>query len=311
MMDAGNETRVARAFDELERDGRFEPLSLEAADTQSWQDHDLASLVENRLGVRLDLTKLDERSRLDWGRQVTHDRGSISSPHREYQRSFWLRHDGRRVGTIAVATTLTGASTLRVSSLYVTPSERRRGHARRALAKTYAATLVAGLSGISLSTEWSWQATLSCYLCLGFWVRGWKRSIDLIYTKDLSKWEIDANGGTARFVVGEHDRARVCIVARHIGDRLEWREETPAETTLPFEAAGTFALALALRGFPLITSDEAWRTQLKLGFSDCGGPEALAFKIRRFEAWDRKHGWMTRAPRIPGLDYPDWDPLCE
>lgn len=76
---------------------------------------------------------------------------------------------------------------------------------------------------------------------------------------------------------------------------------------IPCLAPGTFSVALAVNGFPLITSEDAWRAQLRRGFSDIGGPEGLAFKIRRFEAWDRKQGWLTPASRIPGLDYPDWD----
>ena len=107
--------------------------------------------------------------------------------------------------------------------------------------------------------------------------------------------------------------ARVLIKARRLGERLEWRE-TPemtsrADSEVRWLAPGTFAVALATRGWPLLTSDDAWRRQLEQGFSDGGGPEGLAFKIRSFEAWNRKNGWRVDTPRIPGLDYPDWDAL--
>jgi hypothetical protein len=48
---------------------------------------------------------------------------------------------------------------------------------------------------------------------------------------------------------------------------------------------------------------------LRQGFSDLGGPEGLAFKIRLWEAWARKHAWRVETPRIPGLEMPDWDAL--
>jgi len=66
---------------------------------------------------------------------------------------------------------------------------------------------------------------------------------------------------------------------------------------------------LALRGWPLLRSDEEWQAQLAQGFSDSGGPEGLAFRIQRYEAWANKHGWRVDTPRIPGLDYPTWDDL--
>ena len=102
---------------------------------------------------------------------------------------------------------------------------------------------------------------------------------------------------------------RPLVDARRAGPRLEWSETRlgAERNDLKFLAPGTFAVALAVRGFPLITSDDAWQAELRRGFSDCGGPDGLALKIRRFEAWSRKNGWQTPAPRIPGLDYPDWD----
>ena len=127
-----------------------------------------------------------------------------------------IRDGDKRVGTLAVATSILGSRTLRLSSLYVRPAERGHGHAKRALSEAYAAATEAGLSGIRFSTEWSWQAAVRFYLGLGAWVWGWKRSLDFVMRKELPP---------------------------------------------------------------------------------------------RFEAWDRKHGWQTPAPRIPGLEYPDWDAL--
>jgi hypothetical protein len=141
------------------------------------------------------------------------------------------------------------------------------------------------------------------------WVWGWKRSLDFIRRRELPAWSIALDGDIARFLVQEAGTWRTLIEVRRAGVRLEWLEPglRHEREELDFLAPGTFAVALAVRGFPLITSDDAWRAERERGFSDCGGPEGLALKIRRFEAWDRKHGWQTPAPRIPGLDYPDWD----
>jgi hypothetical protein len=40
-----------------------------------------------------------------------------------------------------------------------------------------------------------------------------------------------------------------------------------------------------------------------------GEPEGLAYKIEIFEAIDRRHGFIVRTPRIPGLRYRDLDAI--
>ena len=70
-----------------------------------------------------------------------------------------------------------------------------------------------------------------------------------------------------------------------------------------------FAVALAARGFPLLTSPEAWEAVKARGFSDCGGAVALALRIEQWEAWTRKKGRCVRSSRVPGLTYPSWDDL--
>jgi hypothetical protein len=66
-------------------------------------------------------------------------------------------------------------------------------------------------------------------------------------------------------------------------------------------APATFALNLALAGWPLIRSEELW--ERRLDWSDMGQPEGLALKIAIFEAIDRAEHYDVRTPRIPGLDY--------
>lgn len=300
---------VASVVRALEQSGDFRPLS--EGDRRLWQNHDLASLVENRLAVFLDPATLGEADRERWIARSTLDGEGLGMADSRYNRAFWIVDADRRVGTLAIATSTLGGRTLRLSSLYILCRERGRGYARHALRSAYSAVVEAGLSGIRLSTEWSWQRAVRFYLGIGMWVWGWKRSLDFIWSEDLPSWRLDLEGDHAHFAVLAADVWRPLIEARRLGDRLDWIErmssEPPGESEIPYLAPGTCALALAVRGFPLITSDREWGAQLERGFSDCGGPEGLAFKIRRFEAWDRAHGWQTPAARIPGLDYPDWD----
>jgi hypothetical protein len=67
-----------------------------------------------------------------------------------------------------------------------------------------------------------------------------------------------------------------------------------------FHARSTFAVALAVHGWPLLRAgddiDDA-------AVYDAGGPSVLAYKIGMFEALDRASGFDVRTPRIPGLPY--------
>jgi hypothetical protein len=69
--------------------------------------------------------------------------------------------------------------------------------------------------------------------------------------------------------------------------------------------SGTFALHLALAGWPLVRSEEAW--ERRHSWSDSGEPEGLAYKIEIFEAIFRERGFEIRTPRLPGLKYRDLD----
>ena len=70
---------------------------------------------------------------------------------------------------------------------------------------------------------------------------------------------------------------------------------------------GTFAVQLALAGWPLIRSEEDW--EKRYHSSDAGQPEGLAYKIEIFEAVARERGFYVRTPRIPGLQYRDLDEI--
>jgi GNAT superfamily N-acetyltransferase len=304
-------TAIARIVRELDQSACLRPVSGDPAELRLWHDHDLASTAESRLGALIDPARLSEEERRDLLARATLDSEQPRARDAEYFKPYWIAQSSENAGTLAIATSLLGRSMLGVSSLYVAPAQRGRGHAARALDAVYAASLDAGLTGFRLSTDWSWQPAVRFYLKLGLWVWGWKRSLDFVRRRDLPCWRILVEGDHARFLVSEGNAERTLIEARRASDRLQWFETMSAERTsddgLALYAPGTFALALAVRGFPLITSEKEWKAQLAAGFSDCGGPEGLAFKIRRFEAWDRGCGWLTPAPRIPGLDYPDWN----
>ena len=100
------------------------------------------------------------------------------------------------------------------------------------------------------------------------------------------------------------------VTARNLGNRLGWEEHGDLKD-LPGEAShcapGTFALHLALAGWPLIRSEENW--EHRHYWSDAGQPEGLAYKIEIFEAVDRQRGFDVRTPRIPGLQYRELDDI--
>jgi GNAT superfamily N-acetyltransferase len=307
MLDETQENRAKDAIREVEKCSGLLRLSNDLEEIRSWQDHELANFVENRLGISIDATGVDERERQAWIEKATLE-DELGHPRSGFSAPFWIVNEGRRIGTVAISTSSIGRSLLPIFSLYVAPNQRGRGYARESLRAVFEACRSSGLSGISLSTEWSWQSSVRFYLRIGMWVRGWKRALDFMWHRKYPPWRLELDGDRARFVIDSEARSETVIEARRNGQRLDWVEHSAlAARELQYDAPGTFAVALAVNGFPLITSDEAWQAQLEQGFSDLGGPEGLAFKIRRFEAWDRKHGFRVDTPRIPGLDYPDWD----
>lgn len=140
-----------------------------------------------------------------------------------------------------------------------------------------------------MQTSWCVPEVARLCLSLGMWVANWKHELTLAFELERPSWRIAIEGHHATFL---SDELPLLEAARR-GNRLEW-DETAAlrdeHAALLDIAPGTFALALALEGWPLIRSDELWRDQLQQGFSDLGGPEGLAFKIRIFEAWARESG---------------------
>jgi GNAT superfamily N-acetyltransferase len=288
-----SETRAFRALE-----------AASAAERQLGEDYELASLVEIHFGERIDPVSLHDHTRTHWRERLPlHESTPVADP---WWKVFWLLDGPQRVGTLGCHGHRFDTPRLDLFSLYVRPEHRQRGHAARALIAAKEAAHDLGLFDVRLSTSWCVPDAARLYMRLGMWVTGWKRDISLSYRAGYPTWQVEFHGDQATFQVGE-DRVPMIVAVRR-GTRLEWNE-LPAlhhddNRAFCFYTAGTFALALALDGWPLIRTEERWQEQLRQGFSDVGGPEGLALKIRFFEAWARENGWRVTSPRIPGLDYP-------
>ncbi len=193
------------------------------------------------------------------------------------------------------------------------PHLRGRGVAGGALRRAQAEVRAHGGRCLRVPAYWSWQPAVRYYLGLGLWVGNWKHSLVFAWHEHLPAHRIEVSGDTATFGVVREGRVEPLLVARREGATLGWselprfealREEQPQVYHL---ARSTFALQLAVRGFPLVRSPEAW--ERRHDSADAGEPEGLAYKIELFEAWDRRSGFTVRTPRIPGIAYREWEDI--
>jgi GNAT superfamily N-acetyltransferase len=297
-----------------------EPLSTEDVETKAWNLYELASLVEGHLHEQLDVARLSNASnasdteRLAWEQRVTYDGGPLRNPHDNYCRPFWLlAGDGRRIGTLAIATMIYGFDLISVSSLYVDPAARGCGIARRALEAVFRAAVASGAGGFRLDASWTWQPSVRFYARIGMWVWMWKHDLVFTWQKHLPPYRVEIGDSEARFFIEQDGQWRVMVTARNLGDRLGWEpaglEGQPIDQPIEVSRCipGTFALHLALAGWPLIRSAETWENRYH--WSDAGEPEGLAYKIEIFEAVDRKRGFEVRTPRIPWIQYRELDEI--
>lgn len=302
--------RLQPALDALVQDGVVETLATDADETRAWMDCDLASVAENLLGEPVDPCALDPVGRRRLETRIAGGDFLLRSPHEEGHRSaFWLLEGGERVGTMALDNRLIGSTLVGVSSLYVLPTRRRSGTASRALASARLAVERAGASGLRVPTSWTWHATVRFYLARRLWVRNWKHELVFATDRHRLDWTLEIRGDEARFgLVGDRS-AEPLLVATRRGTRLGWRELEgmgaflASGTEAAYYAASTFALALAVEGWPLVRSDEQWAERHH--HADGGDPEGLAYKIEVFEAIARDRGFAVPTPRIPGLAYRD------
>lgn len=297
-----DELDVPRLHRELVAACTLAELELGGSDELLWGDCDLASLAENRLGDQTDPRELTDARRDTWRSRATVERPWPPSA-RRFENCYWLVNGEERVGTVALSNSLLGSTLMRLSSLYVFPTHRGRGIATRAL-ETLRAALASHELGIKLETNWSWQRAVKFYLRLGLWVHMWKHDIAFRWDPHASPHIVEM-GPTGASLSVDVEGARVVLArAEREGERLvldELKCPSGADTwieTLAWEAPSTLSLWLAVQGWPLIRSPEAWN---KFRYADGGAPESLAHKILVWEAWDRDHGWHVETPKIPGL----------
>lgn len=313
MLDEERQIHAAHAA--LVAEGVIEPLSMDAGDTRLWLDCEIASLVENRFFEQLDPRTFTRELRDHWEPRATSNGERLGSPHAYawYTVPYWLTDGGDRLGTIGLSTGFMGARLVTVSSLYVLPPHRGSGVARRALRRARDAVRAHGARGLRVPTHWTWQPAVRFYLGLGLWIANWKHSLVFAWREDLPEHRVDIDDHEARFGIVRDGRTAHLLTATRDGDRLGWTE-SPRMNELMNEdldvahhGVATFAIGLAVHGFPLVRSAERWEKRHES--SELGDPEGLAHKIEIFEAIDRGNGFEVRTPRIPGISYRDYDDI--
>jgi GNAT superfamily N-acetyltransferase len=293
------------AYHELIEARVLEPLSADAKDSQRWLDWDLASVIEGHFHQLVDVSSLSAEDRAGWMVRTKYPDVSLHDPRAEYSKAYWLLDAGERVGTLALDIVFPSSRFQGISSLYVRPDRRRRGITGRALAALKVEALAAGLRGLRIETNWTWQPAVHFYIHLGLWVLNWKHALVFVWHGGLARHRVEMAGRKAIFLVQHEGAWHPLLEAENQGECLGWTELADYEALrVPLGegyhlAPGTFALHLAVSGWPLIRSPELWAQ--RYDWSDAGMPEGLACKIAVFECIDRDHGYPVRAPRIPGL----------
>ena len=301
----------------LSRVSMFQPVER-ASKTQRrlWRACELCTFLEYRVDGAPDPRSLSDEAIVDWARlgltsaEVPGDPADLGD-----HLPYWVVIDGRTLGTVALSARCSGRGrpSLWIASLYLFPEERRQGYATLITATLEGIARHLGLAACRLETDWLWQGAVRFYLRQGFWVANWKRGLSLVRYVDARPYRIWVHGARMDFVLGGDADAVPVIRARREGGTLVWEQ-------CPVAGAGdqgyleprswvapTFALWLAVSGWPLIRGPADW--ERRYDWSDTGMPEGLAYKITVFEAYARHCGFRVDTPRIPGLSYPDWEDL--
>jgi GNAT superfamily N-acetyltransferase len=307
-----SQSEAARAaHEDLVRAGVLLPVEIGGAEERTWLDCELASFAENRLGDLADPGDIDDARRADWQARAIEETLWSLRERSAYQSCYWVIEDGARAGTVALAPASLGNRCLRLSSLYVLPSHRRRQTGRRIMHAVRDALANRGL-GLRLDTSWCWQRAVRFYLGLGMWVYMWKREIDFYWGPWTPDPRIDVGDATASLSVHVDGAEHVLVRAERRGDAL-WLDDAKPDAGAGKRvheawclATSTLALALALRGWPLIRSAQDFE---RYCYSDAIAPESLARKIGVWEARHAGKGWSLQTPRLPGVEYPTWAEL--
>lgn len=301
---------LARARAELVAGGVVAPVKRGREEGRRWVDCELAAFAENRLGERLDPFTLDPGTRDRWEREVLGGRPEPPAK-RSYQDCYWIVHEDGHAGTIGVGRRgLSGF--VWVESVYLRPPFRGRGIMAGAIRHVRTVLEAHGL-GLRLETDWTWQGAVRFYLGRGLWLRSWKRALAFVGVPKRPAPIVSV--GRHRASIRVESEGEIVVLARveRKGDRLVYPDRDAelwrnGEDHLATDAWSTLALAMALEGWPLIRSERHWE---RCRFSDFFHPEALAARIREWEAWSAGQGWRVETPRIPGVGYPTWSELSD
>jgi GNAT superfamily N-acetyltransferase len=295
-----DEARVGRICEALSARGVITRVDLESPrDCAAWAACDLANMVEGCFHRQVDPSTIDTRH---WLARLGK---SYSTPRFAdddwLTRWYWLGTNGGRLGTIALPVSPFGRRRVPLYSLFVVPALRGRSIATDALRALYECAIEEGFNGVQLETHWAWQRSLKFYLDRKMWVINWKHSITLGWDRAWPAWECEGDERELVFLVGGDRR----LTARRNGDRLVLVEHGGDEGIMAY-ARTTFAVVLAMRGWPMVRSQQQWRDRWQS--SDMGEIEGLAAKIQAFERMHELDGWDLRTPRLLGLPHEE-EPL--
>jgi len=284
-----------------------------------WQACELSIYVEYRLGKILNPRTMTETDIQQLQQQALTEHEHLSDPSQpNYSTPFWISDNDKTVGTIKLGALPSGARpTLYIWSLYLFPEYRRQGIARRLLNNLYELAIAHNFLSLRVKTEWTYQAAVQFYLDIGFWLTAWKHNLSFEQYYRLFNYRFEMQNDIAHFFVNppDSDEYQLCYSAYRNDDYLVFEEHSLAKTLekekliIAHDAICTFSLYLALNGFPLIRSQEEWEE--RVCYSDGGMPEGLAYKIEIWEAYERKHGFLVNTPKMPRLQYREWDEIMD
>ncbi|MFF1794156.1 GNAT family N-acetyltransferase [Kitasatospora sp. NPDC058263] len=278
--------------------------TVDGGDGRRFELWDVASRAEGELGERVDpdaLTPEAERGlreRLGESGREWPDGGL-------YRRRYWVHgpdgRDGPPVGTVAVDNWTRGPGQLAVSSLYLRPDARGRGHAAAVLDEVYRAAAAEGMPGYRLDAHWTWQHAVRYYLRRGLWVVSWKHALGLARMPQLPSYRVREEDDRLLLLVSDARHGWVPLLAAGREGRWLRLDETAAyrqsDGWVHDFARSTLALHLALAGRPLVRGPQWWAEAWR--WSDTGEPEGLAYKIEHFERLARDAGRRVVSPYRP------------
>ncbi len=301
-----------------------------ANERRLWRACELCIYLGYRVDPCPDPRTLSEPAIADWAKRGLAPGEGLGDPaDLDPYQPYWVYQGERPIGTIAfrVQDSGWGGPNLWMASLFLFPEARREGWGTLVVALVEAVAHRLGMTAIRLESDWLWQGALRFYLRQGFWVAHWKRGLSLVRYRQDPAYRVRSTRDRMTFELrGEwpgplgaqpDGDPQPLLAARRQGDTLIWEEPAAAVADPNALAAladltraspsATFALWLAVAGWPLVRGPEAW--ERRHHWSDTGMPEGLGYKIGIFEAYARHLGLRVDTPRIPGLSYPEWDEL--